>query len=100
MILSNQARCMACGDEPYSAHRHDFQYCKCGAMAVDGGMDYLRRLGNPAKIQEMSIKISEEHYDMLCDAITDPERNTLGKVCNLARVLRDDMNINIGVDEE
>ena len=98
MILSNQARCTECEDAPYSAHVNDFQHCKCGAMAVDGGMEYLRRLGDPTKIQEMSIVVSEKHYALMEDAITDPERNSLGKVCNLVRVLRDDMNINIGED--
>ena len=97
MILSNQARCVQCGDEPYSAHRHDFRYCKCGAMAVDGGMDYLRRLGNPADIVDLSISITEDDYDVLVKAINDDSKNDLGKICNLARVLRDEMNINIGV---
>ena len=97
MILSNQARCVQCGDEPYSAHRHDFQYCKCGAMAVDGGMEYLRRLGDPLDIVEMAIQITEDDYDALVKAMNDESKNTLGKVCNLARVLRDELNINIGI---
>ena len=100
MILSNQVRCVACGDEPFSAHRHDFRYCKCGAVAVDGGMDYLRRLGDPEGMVEMSISITQDEYEMLEAAIEDPSKNTLGKVCSIARVLRDDMNINIGVDAE
>lgn len=100
MILSNQARCVHCGDEPYSAHRHDFRYCECGAMAVDGGMDYLRRLGNPEDIVEMAISISDEEYRALVEAIKDPTKNILGTVCNIARVLRDDMNINIGVQQQ
>ena len=98
MILSNQARCLRCGDEPWSAHRHDFRHCECGAMAVDGGMDYMRRLGNPQDINEMSIVITNEEYEALVEAVEDKTKNTLGKICNLARVLRDDMNINIGVN--
>ncbi len=46
MILSNQVECLKCGDKPFSAHRHDFKYCKCEKVAVDGGMDYLKRMGN------------------------------------------------------
>ena len=98
MILSNQARCLRCGDEPWSAHRHDFRHCECGAMAVDGGMAYLRRLGTPQDINEMSIVITNEEYEALVEAVEDKTKNTLGKICNLARVLRDDMNINIGVN--
>jgi hypothetical protein len=95
MILSNQVRCLKCGDTPWSGHRHDLRFCKCGAVAVDGGMEYLRRVGEPSDMEEMSLSVSQEHLDLLRDAITDPERNELGKVCNLARVLRDDMGINI-----
>ena len=98
MILSNQVRCLRCGDEPWSAHRHDFRHCECGAIAVDGGMCYLRRIGQPSDMAEMSIAITDEEYEALVEAMEDKTKNTLGKICNLARVLRDDMNINIGVN--
>ena len=32
-----------CGDIIEYKHRHDLVKCKCGACAVDGGHDYLRR---------------------------------------------------------
>lgn len=99
-ILSNQLRCHKCGDTPYSAHRHDFRYCKCGAVAVDGGMDYLGRGGGFDDCTEMSITITDELYNSIADAITDPERNELGKVCNLVRVLRDELGVNIGEVEQ
>ena len=94
MILSNQAYCLKCNDGPYSAHVHDFQYCKCGAMAVDGGMEYLRRLGS--HYRDVSIVISDEDGKALLEAIADPSKNDLGKLCNVSRVLRDRMGINIG----
>ena len=100
MILSNQAECLKCGDAPYSTTRHDFQYCKCGAMAVDGGMEYLRRVGDPSEIDELFIKVSQEKYELLAAAVEDTKKNTLGKVCNLARVLRDEFGINIGDTDE
>ena len=43
MIIKNAIRCNICGDEIESKHRHDYVRCKCGACAVDGGHDYLRR---------------------------------------------------------
>ena len=43
-ILRNKAKCLKCGDIIESKHRHDFVFCKCGDLAVDGGKDYLRRL--------------------------------------------------------
>lgn len=45
-IIKNKIRCNKCGDEIESTHRHDFKYCKCGAISVDGGLDYLRRCGD------------------------------------------------------
>ena len=37
-----------------STHCHDFKFCKCGAVAVDGGKDYLRRCGNREEWEELS----------------------------------------------
>ena len=34
---------------------HDFKFCKCSAVAVDGGHDYLRRCGNREDWEEMSV---------------------------------------------
>ncbi len=41
-IIENKIKCNKCGDVIESIHRHDFKFCKCGAVAVDGGHDYLR----------------------------------------------------------
>lgn len=54
MIIKNAARCMLCNDVIESRSRHDFKWCKCGAIAVDGGKDYLRRAGNMDAIDELS----------------------------------------------
>ena len=40
MILRNSIKCNHCNDEIESKHRHDFVRCKCGKVAVDGGLDY------------------------------------------------------------
>jgi hypothetical protein len=53
-ILRNAARCVKCGDVVESTHRHDFVTCKCGAISVDGGHAYLRRVGNFGDFQDMS----------------------------------------------
>lgn len=42
-IIKNSAKCLRCGDEIESCHRHDFRSCSCGSVSVDGGKDYLRR---------------------------------------------------------
>jgi hypothetical protein len=96
MILSNQVRCGNCLHEPFSAHRHDFQYCTCGMVAVDGGMEYLRRVGDHDTYEDISILVDDEDYKGLLEAMTDETKNDLGKLCNIARYLRDEMSINIG----
>lgn len=59
-IKHNKIRCKVCGDTIESIHRHDFTYCKCGLVAVDGGREYLRRVGEPENWEELS---EEEEYD-------------------------------------
>ena len=54
-IIKNAAQCVKCGDVIESTHRHDFRYCKCQAIAVDGGTAYLRRIGNPGDCIDLSI---------------------------------------------
>lgn len=44
-IIRNAVRCDECNDVIESKHVHDFLYCKCGNIAVDGGLEYLRRVG-------------------------------------------------------
>lgn len=43
MILRNSAQCKLCGEEVESEGVHDFKWCGCGEIFVDGGRSYLRR---------------------------------------------------------
>ena len=54
-IIVNKIKCKKCGDEIESKTVHDFKYCKCGAVAVDGGDQYLRRLGNLEDWEDLSV---------------------------------------------
>ena len=54
MIIHNRIRCRKCGDIIESKTVHDFRICACGACAVDGGRDYLRRCGNPEDWEDCS----------------------------------------------
>ena len=45
-LTKNQAQCNKCGDIIESKSRHDFVRCSCGSLAVDGGLDYTRRVFN------------------------------------------------------
>lgn len=54
-IIVNKIRCKKCNEVIESTHRHDFKFCKCGAVAVDGGRDYLRRCGFREDWEELSV---------------------------------------------
>lgn len=49
----NIAKCRKCGDIIESKSRHDFVRCKCGAIFLDGGFDYVRRGGDPLDFVEV-----------------------------------------------
>mgnify|MGYP001557848990 CR=1 FL=1 len=58
-ILVNKIRCNHCGDEIESKSVHDFKWCKCHTVAVDGGHDYLKRcfMTNPdVDYTELSVE--------------------------------------------
>lgn len=42
-ILVNKIKCNHCGDEIESKHVHDFKWCSCKTVAIDGGKCYLKR---------------------------------------------------------
>lgn len=56
-IIINKIRCNHCGDEIESAYTHDFKFCKCGTVAVDGGRSYLKRsfTNSPDDYTELSV---------------------------------------------
>ena len=45
-IQTNKIKCKKCGDIIESKSTNDYKRCSCGAVAVDGGRDYLKRIGN------------------------------------------------------
>ena len=62
-IIKNAIQCKLCGEVIESKHVHDFVQCKCGACAVDGGHEYLRRCFRDRDCYidlSESIEISEE----------------------------------------
>ena len=54
MIKRNAARCRKCDTIVESKTRHDFVSCKCGAIFVDGGLDYIRAGGNPEDFESLA----------------------------------------------
>ncbi len=54
-IVKNMIKCNKCGDVIESTSVHDFKWCKCKSVAVDGGHQYLRRVGNLGDWEDMGV---------------------------------------------
>jgi hypothetical protein len=54
-IICNSARCRKCGTCIESKSVHDWVQCKCGAIFVDGGKEYIRQGGNREDFEDTSI---------------------------------------------
>lgn len=62
IIICNKIRCKKCDDIIESLNSHDFQRCSCGAVAIDGGHDYLRRCGSIDDFEELSVLERDEQH--------------------------------------
>jgi hypothetical protein len=92
MIVQNAVNCLSCGDLIVSKHRHDFVNCTCGAVWVDGGQDYLRRVGDFENAVELSWSLPDKLYFDCADAAglaMDSGRNTKGIANAVMRTLRE-----------
>jgi hypothetical protein len=61
VITLNKCQCAKCGDIIESKSGHDFKWCKCGSVAVDGGKRYIRRVGELENIIELSESYEEKY---------------------------------------
>lgn len=54
-LKKNSIRCKHCDDIIESKTRYDFKRCHCGKVAIDGGLEYSKRIfpSNPP----------EDHFD-------------------------------------
>ena len=58
----NSVRCLRCNEIIRSKNQHDFVWCKCKNVAVDGGSWYLKRVGGEKGYEDLS-----EMYDDVKD---------------------------------
>ena len=54
-IISNKIKCKKCRDVIESKNTNDYKKYSCVAVAVDGGKDYLKRIGSEEDYEELSI---------------------------------------------
>ena len=50
-------KCLKCNDIIYSISRHDFKWCGCHSIFIDGGFDYQRFGGEPSLIEFVEIDV-------------------------------------------
>ncbi len=59
-ILRNRVKCNKCGDIIESESVYNFVTCKCGAVSIDGGHEYLKRSAkSPKDFHDLSVVIEE-----------------------------------------
>lgn len=66
-IYFNKAQCKKCGSVITSESINRMVRCNCGSIAVDGGYEYIRRIGNLDDIIELSIVIDLKELKDLND---------------------------------
>ena len=49
-------KCKICGEKIWSKNTHDFHWCKCHNVAVDGGRSYLKVVGGMLAATEGDTK--------------------------------------------
>jgi DNA-directed RNA polymerase subunit N (RpoN/RPB10) len=92
MIIQNAVNCLSCGDLIVSKHRHDFVTCTCGAVSVDGGQEYLRRVGDFGNAVDLSWSLPDKLYRTCADAVEEAKetnRNKFGIANAVMRKLRE-----------
>ena len=69
MMYRNAVQCAKCKDIIHSKHRHDFVYCSCKSIYIDGGMDYLRAGGDPENFIGLGHLTDEEFEEYKCHTV-------------------------------
>jgi basic membrane lipoprotein Med (substrate-binding protein (PBP1-ABC) superfamily) len=71
-------------------------HCTCGSIAVDGGQEYLRRIGDPEVYVDMTWSIDDAIYNACAEAVQDAidtDRNKYGIANAVMRKLREHNSI-------
>lgn len=79
-LARNVGRCTACDQVIESKHVHHMQWCVGGHVAVDGGLEYLKRSGSIELFEELSewtdyerepVKFIKVPMTTMCDVQND-----------------------------
>jgi len=73
-------KCKNCNATIYSRARHDYHYCLCGAVAVDGGRDYMKIIGDMETFEIVSIQLHEDITNEVLFRDWDEQTNKYGTI--------------------
>lgn len=93
-IISNSVKCHKCDTVIWSSHVHDFKFCFCGNIAVDGGEEYIRRVGDVhgTNCTDLSMAMENDDLNKVVAAVKEmreTNRNDYGIALGVIRALRD-----------
>ncbi len=108
-IKPNKIQCKKCGDIIESTDVHDLKYCSCKSVAVDGGPEYMKRIGNANDYVELSYtrklaKITMDGFETIKSSLKQSEvlsqDNIKCPICNSDRIslIKGDGEAIIGCD--
>ena len=60
-------KCSTCRDTIFSRARHDFHWCSCGEVAVDGGFDYLKISFKKEMPSQIALEVEETKKELFDD---------------------------------
>jgi hypothetical protein len=63
MKTVNAIECQKCNEIIWSRWTHDMHSCGCGAVAIDGGQDYCRILGNREDWEPKALQLEDKLFD-------------------------------------
>src|SRR5579883_1789609 len=69
-LVKSSIRCRSCNQIITSRTVHDFQGCPCGKVAVDGGSEYQKILGNPTDYESLTIWAKRGPWSAIHQQIT------------------------------
>lgn len=74
----NAIKCLKCGDIIYSRATHDFHWCTCNSVAVDGGFEYFKIAGNQEDFKIMEIDVDTDKMTLFND--WNKDKNKYGTI--------------------
>lgn len=61
-------KCKKCEAIIYSRARHDFHWCPCGNLAVDGGRDYMKiSFKEPDSYEQVEVEVKADAQKLYDD---------------------------------